>query len=289
MGALRADRVAVQPDHVCARNGGAHLLFDALRPYAELLDTRAAARRAYLGRFRLAAPAPVADEGSVRVIRVRDLAGRAFRDIAAIAAEHHRGEPAAIQIEDGLFARCDGALERLAQRLRERAAIARAELEAQVNDGRARQRQIPNALRQRERRQLSPARGLVRHDPRRRASEHDSGTGDATELERRVDRVIPRIALLLVRRLLFLVDDDQAQTFERREEGRARTDDDIGDSIEYSPPLIETLARRERAVKERDAVPEPRDEPRDDLRREDDLRHKDDHALAPRERGGGRT
>src|SRR5207247_10379819 len=104
VGALRADRVAVQPDHVCARNGGAHVLFDALRPYAELLDTRAAARRAYLGRFRLAAPAPVADEGSVRVIRVRDLAGRAFRDIAPIAAEHHPGAPAARQLAAAPFA-----------------------------------------------------------------------------------------------------------------------------------------------------------------------------------------
>src|SRR5437660_2279545 len=52
---------------------------------------------------------------------------------------------------------------------------------------------------------------------------------------------------------------------------------------------MDPLARRECAVEERDAVPEPRDEPRDDLRREDDLRHKDNHALASRERGGGRT
>src|SRR5207248_9124953 len=117
----------------------------------------------------------------------------------------------------------------------------------------------------------------------------DRGTGEAAELERRVDRVISRFAFLLVRRLLLLVDDDQSDVFERRKERRARADDDVGESIEYSPPLVEALARRERAVQKRDAVAEPRDEPRDDLRRKNDLRHKDDHALAARERGRRRT
>ena len=101
--------------------------------------------------------------------------------------------------------------------------------------------------------------------------------------------MVAGIALLFIGGLLLLVDHDEANALERREKRRARTDDDVGDPIEDAPPLVETLARRQGAVQKRDAVPETRDEPRDDLRGEDDLRHQDDHAVAARERRRRRT
>ena len=101
--------------------------------------------------------------------------------------------------------------------------------------------------------------------------------------------MIARVALLLVRRLLLLVDDHESDPLERCEERGARADDDVGDSIEYSSPLVESLPRRKSAVQERDAVPEARDEPRDHLCREDDLWHEDDHAVAAGERRRGRA
>src|SRR5437667_237424 len=214
-----------------ARNGGPYVLFDSLGPDTELLNARAAARWAHLRRSRLAATAPVAHERTIDVVRVRDLARRALRHVAAIAAEHHGRKAAAIQIEDRLFARGDGPLERLAQRLRQGAAIAGPELETQIDHRRWRQRQLPDALRQRERRDLAFPRRLVRDDARCRASQHDGGSGEATELERGVDRVVARVALLLVRRLLLLVDDDQTEALERREERGARADDRVGDSV----------------------------------------------------------
>ena len=173
--------------------------------------------------------------------------------------------------------------------MRQGAAIAGPELETQIDHRRWRQRQLPDALRQRERRDFAFTRRLVRDDAGCRASQHDGGSGDATELERGVDRVIARVALLLVRRLLLLVDDDQTEALERREERGARADDHVGDSVEDPPPLVETLACRKGAVQKRDAIAETRDEPRDDLRREDDLRHEDDHAVAARERRRGRA
>src|SRR3981189_1987338 len=93
------------------------------------------------------APAPMAAHRTVRVIGVRDLARRALRHVPAVATEHHRRETAAIQIEDGLLARGDRALKRLAERLRERAAIPGTELEPQIDDRRRRQRQLTDPFR----------------------------------------------------------------------------------------------------------------------------------------------
>ena len=83
---------------------------------------------------------------------------------------------------------------------------------------------------------------MVGHHSRRGAAEDDRGAGDPTELERHIDRVIARIALLFIGGLLFLVDDHQADAFERREKSRTRTDHDVGGAIEDTPPFVETLA-----------------------------------------------
>ena len=77
----------------------------------------------------------------------RDLAGRAARDEAAVATEHDRREPAAVQVEDGLIAVLDRADERGAQRARQRPAVSGAELEPKVDDGGRRQRELAHALR----------------------------------------------------------------------------------------------------------------------------------------------
>ena len=66
----------------------------------------------------------MAHERAVEVIGVRDLARRTLSDIAAIAAEHHGREATPVQIQDRLVAGGDRALQRFAQRLRERAPIA---------------------------------------------------------------------------------------------------------------------------------------------------------------------
>jgi len=121
------------------------------------------------------------------------------------------------------------------------------------------------------------------------ASQNDGTARDPSERERRVDRVVPRVALLLVGRLLPLVRDDQADPLERREERRSRADDHVRRAIEDAAPFVEALAGGKRAVQQRHAIAETRDEARDDLCGEDDLRHEDDHALSACQRLGGRT
>src|SRR5207245_5820747 len=60
--AFRTDRVAIETDDRCARDGRAHLLLDTLRAHAQLLEARAPAGGAGLRHARLATAAAMADE-----------------------------------------------------------------------------------------------------------------------------------------------------------------------------------------------------------------------------------
>ena len=79
---------------------------------------------------------------------------------------------------------------------------------------------------------------------------------------------------------MLLVDDDQADPFERREHRRARADDDIDVAAADALPLIVTLAIREPAMLDRHALAERLPEHRGDHRRQRDLRHEHEHAAA---------
>ena len=127
-------------------------------------------------------------------------------------------------------------------------------------------------------------RRVVGRDTRGRAAEDDDRAGDPSESEGRVDGVIARRALLFVGGLLLLVDDHEPRPLQRCEKRGARADDDVGHPVEDAAPFVIAFAGRERGVQKRDAFAEARHEPRDDLRRERDLRHEDDDAVAHRER-----
>ena len=88
---------------------------------------------------------------------------------------------------------------------------------------------------------------------------------------------------------MLLVDDDQAEALDRREDRRARADGDPRLAGAQAAPLVVALALRQRGVQQRDGVAEAGGEARDGLRRERDLRHERDHALAALERRGGRA
>src|SRR5919197_2038859 len=140
----------------------------------------------------------MAYERAVGVGGIRDLAGRTREDVPAAAAEDLSRVSPTIQIQHRLAAVGDGALQRGAQRSRERAAVAAAQLEPQVDDRRRRQWELADALRQREERERATACGLERHHAGRRASEHDRRGRDLADCESGIDRVIARVALLLV-------------------------------------------------------------------------------------------
>ena len=97
--------------------------------------------------------------------------------------------------------------------------------------------------------------------------------------------------LLLVGMLVFLVHDDEAQRVHRRENGRARADDDACAALANLVPFIMALAGGQMAVQHRDEGlqgpgTEPRFKPLHRLRRERNLRHQHDGAFALLERVG---
>ena len=85
---------------------------------------------------------------------------------------------------------------------------------------------------------------------------------------------------------MLLVDDDQPERGDRREDGRARTDDDAGLAGGDSLALVAPLGVREGGVQHGDALAEAGGEASDRLGRERDLRHEHDRAAPTLERRG---
>ena len=80
---------------------------------------------------------------------------------------------------------------------------------------------------------------------------------------------------------MLLVDADDAERRQRREDGRARADDDRRLAGDDPLALVAPLGLGEAGVEHRDAVAEARAEAAERLRRQRDLRHEHDRA-APR-------
>ncbi len=90
---------------------------------------------------------------------------------------------------------------------------------------------------------------------------------------------------------MLLVDDDQAEAGQGREDSRARPDADPGGAAAKALPLIAALAGREPGMEDGDALAEASPEPADGLRRQPDLGDEDDDAPAPLDGrlGGGQV
>ncbi len=85
---------------------------------------------------------------------------------------------------------------------------------------------------------------------------------------------------------MLLVDDDEADVFERGENGRAGSDDDAGVAVVDAVPFVVPLALREMAVQDGDAGlrgGETALESLHGLRRERNLRNKHDGGFAETE------
>ena len=171
--------------------------------------------------------------------------------------------------------RVDDLLERLEQRRRER--IAR--LAAQVDDAHRRQLARDAAA------ELDPLERLPALRPRRRAAEDGDRAFERRALRRDRARVVARIGLLLVRGVVLLVDADQPEAVDGREDRRAGADDDACVACRDPQPLVAPLGLRQSRVEQRDAFAEARAEAADGLRRERDLRHEHDRAEPALERG----
>ena len=118
-----------------------------------------------------------------------------------------------------------------------------------------------DAARQLDPRQLQPRLGSRRRraGDQRRAAFLGAAAGDGAG-------VVAGVALLLVGGIVLLVDHDQAEVADRREDGGAGADADARLAAAQAPPLVVALAGRERRVQDREAIAEPRAEARHRLR-----------------------
>ena len=82
---------------------------------------------------------------------------------------------------------------------------------------------------------------------------------------------------------MLLVDHDEAEADDRREDRAARAEHDVGRALAHAAVLGRPLGRGEGRVPDRDPLAEPGPQAPEQLRREGDLRHQD-QAAPPRAR-----
>ena len=81
-------------------------------------------------------------------------------------------------------------------------------------------------------------------DRRRRRHEHDRKIADAGAHHGHVAGIVEDAVFLLVGRVMLLVDDDQAEIFERQEQRRAGAGNDPHPPLRRLPPDLFAHARR---------------------------------------------
>ena len=151
--------------------------------------------------------------------------------IAAPVDEHHR-------LRAFFEAQGDGRAERLRNR---RGAMLAAKVLAQVDDVDVGERAILDARSQLEQMIFSGARVVIGFERRRGRAEQHGRAFEARAIDGDVAAVVARRFFLLVAGFLFLVHDDQAEIFERRENGRARADDHLRFASPDAPPFARAL------------------------------------------------
>ena len=204
-----------------------------------------------------------------------DVAVRAAGDPPAGAAEGHQRETAPARQQHRLLAAAGRRVQRRGQRPRHRPGP----LGPHVHDLHPGQRRAVGARAQRAPRQRMP--GLR---ARRGRAVDDGGAGRARPPGGDLAGVVAGRGVLLVRGVVLLVHDHQAEPADRREDGASRAQDHVGVALADAPVLLRPLGGRQRRVPDGDALPQARAQPPQQLRREGDLGHQDDAAPAPRPR-----
>ena len=226
----------------------------------------------------LAMPAVVAGERRFAAMHdERHVALRTPPEAPAIATGEKARPAAPVEQHDPLAAGVTQAGERVhALRMQARRKA------AHVEHAHRRQRPTIDAMRE--------AHGLGRAialRPRRRAAEHEQRSREPCPLGGHRARVVAGIALVLVGGIVLLVDHDQAEVLDRREDRRARADADARLPGAKAPPLVVALPEREARVEHGDRVPQALDEAPHHLRRERYLGNQHDRPATLLERAAG--
>ena len=128
-----------------------------------------------------------------------------------------------------------------------------------------------------------PAHGVLIGLHRRRGGpKHHQGAGALSAHDRNVAAVVARALLLLVRRVVLLVDHDQTELRDRREDRRPRPHHDVHLAAANALPLIVTFAVRQPAMLDRDAIAKGFPKRGGDCWRQGNFRHEHNRAATGR-------
>src|SRR5205814_3435522 len=119
-------------------------------------------------------------------------------------------------------------------------------------------RAVGDSLRELQVRVLAAPRVVKRFERRRRGAEQDNRALTTRAHYARVAPVVVGRFLLAIRGLVLFINDDEAEIGDGREDCGARADDDARLSALQTTPLIETLARRQRRMEDRNLIAEVR-------------------------------
>ena len=283
--ALPLDHVPVQAADAQAREPGAKLSLHPLGAAAQVPDPGRPAGRAPRGRWPGTPAVMAAQRRAGLVVDEGPVTVRAGLDVAAIPAHDHGRRPAPVDDEDrpvpgGRVQIPDGP----GQRVREEPPVAGGQLGAQVHGHDPRLR--TGGTRRQHGAPVPPGTRMAhRLHGRGCAAEHDGGTGEGPERQRRVPGLEARRAVALVGRVVLLVHDDQADVGEGREEGRSGPHDEVHVTGADPSPLVGALPFPEAGVHDGDADRQPGAQPVDDGGGQGDLRDEQQRGAA---RGEGR-
>ena len=112
----------------------------------------------------------------------------------------------------------------------------------EINDAHGRERAFPVPFLQFSEAVRPGLRPVPRFQRRRRRAEHEFRPRVPAELLRGLPRVVPRRLFVLVRPLVFLVEDDEAEIAAGREEGAPGADDETDGApvnpLPFLPPCL---------------------------------------------------
>ncbi len=184
-------------------------------------------------------------------------------------AQQGRRKAAAVEKHQHLLTCCQGLADCLLHRTGN-AAVQRPALDVQTHE--ARLLRATCALIQAQQTVASGV-GVVQAFQRRRGrAEHNRNVFLAGSHQRQVAGVVAQAFLLFIGAVVFFVDDDQAGVFHRREQCRARADNNVGFAIAGGQPGIQPFAVVDGRVHQRDASIEALLEARQGLWPQVDLR-----------------
>ena len=153
-----------------------------------------------------------------------------------------------------------------------------------IHEGDLGQGTAVNALWQGEDVVFSSLRVVMRFEGWGRRSEHNGQVLQAGAHDGDIPGIVPRGRIILfVGSVVFFVNDDQAQVFDRCKNSGPRANDDCAFSRANFAPRIVAFSARQRAVQDRDLVAKVDAKAAHGLRGQRDFRHENKRAFARRE------